>query len=383
MNTCSSIADGRFVAVLCAVMLFPLRVNDAHAIVASDDPALHRVIPGETTYGLNLDGVALIGWGSPGGTSLDDVIATCTAAAISDRHLLTAAHCFDADKDGSIDRDMTLFPVVAAFELSDNLTHLINIPIPNVQFADDWPEARSDIAVIELADELPTAIPRYRVNGGFDEIGQPVVVAGYGAIGTGATGVESIDDRTFRSPGKHAGMNQIDEIYLMDDSHFLAYDFDNGQPEQNALTFDDVDSDLGLGNDEAMPGFGDSGGPVFIDHAIAGVIATSQRLRQPGIDVNDEIDSSWGEAHFDTRVSIFQHFLVDATDDAVLFDNLYADFDESGRRDAADIDLLSAAPARRIDGSDLRPRWQRRRGRSGSPVVDPQVAANASGRHES
>src|SRR5690606_21897193 len=39
----------------------------------------------------------------------------------------------------------------------------------------------------------------------------------------------------------------------------------------------------------------------------------------------------------------FQHFLIDATGDAVRFHNLIGDFDGSGRREAADLNLLSAA----------------------------------------
>ena len=187
-----------------------------------------------------------------------------------------------------------------------------------------------------------------------------MVLAGYGMISTGATGIETSEVDSFQTPGKHAGLNRIDAVYLLDDVEFLTYDFDNGLPEQNALAFDDVDSDLGLGDDEAMPGPGDSGGPVFLDGAIAGVIAVGRRLQQPGIDVTDEINSSWGEAHFDTRVATFQHFLIDATDDAVMFDNLIGDFDQSGHRDVADIDLLTVAqqegstePAYDFDGSGV------------------------------
>ena len=81
----------------------------------------------------------------------------------------------------------------------------------------------------------------------------------------------------------------------------MLYDFDSGLPENNVLELNEAPSDLGLGDDEVMMATGDSGGPVFLDGAIAG-ISTSYLGQQPG-DATPDANSSWGEmAHRPPRV---------------------------------------------------------------------------------
>jgi hypothetical protein len=54
---------------ICVLLQLTHLTSSALAIVTSDDPANHRVVPGVTAYGLNLDGVAVIGSGDPDATS--------------------------------------------------------------------------------------------------------------------------------------------------------------------------------------------------------------------------------------------------------------------------------------------------------------------------
>ena len=66
--------------------------------------------------------------------------------------------------------------------------------------------------------------------------------------------------------------------------------------------------------------------------------------RMPEFDVNDELDSSWGEAAFDTRMSTFREFIVEATDGLARFVTaLPGDLDGDGDLTTADIDILSVA----------------------------------------
>jgi hypothetical protein len=77
------------------------------------------------------------------------------------------------------------------------------------------------------------------------------------------------------------------------------------------------ESDLGFGADEVASALGDSGGPVFINGAIAGVTALLGQF--PAADVNASLDSSWGELSFDTRVSNYRSFITAATGGAAVF----------------------------------------------------------------
>ena len=111
---------------------------------------------------------------------------------------------------------------------------------------------------------------------------------------------------------KRAGFNRYEAIrddYVGVD--FLAYNFDSGLPENNALAMLGFESDLGFGAHEVCTAMGDSGGPAFIKGAIAGVTAFGASL--PEADVTNQIDFSWGEVAFDTRVSIFREFILEAT----------------------------------------------------------------------
>ena len=73
--------------------------------------------------------------------------------------------------------------------------------------------------------------------------------------------------------------------------------------------------DLGLGNDEVMSAPGDSGGPSFINGQVAGITSYGLRLsRRTGrpprtSDVDNQLNSSYGEFGIDTRVSFFSGWI--------------------------------------------------------------------------
>ena len=166
-----------------------------------------------------------------------------------------------------------------------------------------------------LTQDAPAEAPRYPLYGETNEVGHTAVFVGYGNAGHGSTGENSGFDDV---PTKRAGLNRIDAV--RDDFpgvEFLASDFDSGLAANNSLALIGFESDLGFGADEVLSALGDSGGPVFINGAIAAVTSLGGRL--PAADVNARQDYSWGELSFDTRVSNYRNFILAATGGTAVF----------------------------------------------------------------
>jgi hypothetical protein len=304
--------------IILATLHWPLPAN---AIVTSDVAGSHIVAPGETAFGLNLDGVARIHIEIPELPDLSLILAT--AALISDRHLLTAAHVFDLDSDGQVDPLPPDFPpTLVSFDLTGGPYQAI-IDHGKVRVIPRWIDAWNDLAIIELDQPAPAAIPRYPLYGLSDEVGKTAVFAGYGLSGHGGTGaVEELQGL------KRAGLNRIEATNEDIDFELvptpanlgpmLITDFDNGLAPNNALLAHlTIPSDLGFGPDEVIPAQGDSGGPVFIDGVIAGI--SSFGSGGFPTDITPAPDSSWGELGFHTRVSSFQDFITTATAGQAVF----------------------------------------------------------------
>ena len=233
-----------------------------------------------------------------------------SGALLGDGHyVLTAAHVVFGEPVG---------PMEIAIDLPSGrqFINVVEVTIhPNY-----WPDASgfspaNDIAILRLANQAP--ITGYDIYRGSAELGAVFTLTGYGLAGTGNNGTVAND------PGdgvtKRTGQNRYDAIdgqgqgpddYLGDptpDGSLLYYDFDNGNPSHDSLGQSFGLFDLGLGAAEVNSTVGDSGAPTFINGQIAGIVSggTSDGFS----DIDGNLNASFGEISFDTRVSFFQTWI--------------------------------------------------------------------------
>jgi hypothetical protein len=169
-----------------------------------------------------------------------------------------------------------------------------------------------DIALIDLGARAPDELDRYELY--FDDaVGDIFEVVGFGARGQGDVGaVEPAGTRVrgfnlFDNVGggllPFLGVNSANTVYM--------FDFDNGNPANDAFGFWLGQSNPGLGVFETMTAGGDSGGPSFVDGRIAAVTSFGLTISAPGLssDVLPGLNSSFGEFAGNTSIRANQAWL--------------------------------------------------------------------------
>jgi len=241
----------------------------------------------------------------------------CSGSLISSTQVLTAGHCVSNNRGKNVMTEA--FVTFGDFDRTDGIQSGQTIHSTTAYVNPKWRGnlARGgDLAIIELETAV-TGVTPYALYDGSDEIGQTIEKAGYGLTGTGFTGSGGL------SGVAHYGLNRYDStgsLFSYADS-ILMYDFDYDS-SLGLYLLDDIDAfnfwfgssyaDLGFGLDEVNSAPGDSGGGSFIrvgsDLLLAGV--TSFGLIT-SYDIDNQVNSSFGEFSGDTRVSSWLTWISD------------------------------------------------------------------------
>ncbi len=99
----------------------------------------------------------------------------------------------DQDGDGLVDDSVTN-GLEVVFELpSGSVALVVESAVLPAEWSSLPPDVATthDIAVLTLAVDAPATAPRYPLYGGDDEVGQRVVVTGFGVTGHGSVGMDA------------------------------------------------------------------------------------------------------------------------------------------------------------------------------------------------
>ena len=271
-------------------------------------------------------------------------VTTCSATLVSNRVLLTAAHCVDA-------ADLNRVRVRFGSASSSSGGTFTEYEASHVWVNPAWTGnvGANDIAALYLDEDAAASFDRYGIYRGNDEFGQIHTKVGFGSTGEGTGGTNNAIGGRSKRAGQNIYEASGDQVFADVGNDVLLYDFDSG------FSQNDVFGALGLpqtgvyrrlsdgqlfagipGNEnpadyqlvEANSSPGDSGGGTFIGSLLAGITSFGitgsiidgacgpgqidpDSNRFPGADSGSTpvsaacTNSSFGELSGDTRVSSF------------------------------------------------------------------------------
>jgi secreted trypsin-like serine protease len=210
---------------------------------------------------------------------------------IGGRWVLTAGHIAFAKSSGNFSLGGSSYSIIRA------------ITAPGWSFGAD----SNDIGLVELSSEIPGVAPASMIHLPDDSIllGQTTTWVGYGQGGTGLTGGTGV-------PGTLRGFTNVIDAFgptfgLVESS--MITDFDRPDGSKNSI----VDSNPLPTALEGNVAPGDSGGAVFWDGGLVGVI--SYRARIAG---DPSSNSDYGELSGASRLSRFTDWITEQTNIAAV-----------------------------------------------------------------
>lgn len=269
----------------------------------------------------------------------------CTATAISETHILTAAHCV-RETDDTVSQIFFILSAGLDEPLVTPAKGFLVHPFYDLTNPFFGAFAHGDVAVIELVEPLPPEIETYEIYTDDDEFGQESRHYGHGRSGKGNKGATGGANFVYGRTGLNTYEQTLEPLFPrfgIEDQ--LLYDFDSGGRKHNAMewwftskfachpenpdnppwaqdgqctTFKDgsYPDFKGYGKMEVGIAPGDSGGPAFIDGKVAGVHSFGFTHFCAGVtngtDFTCGLDSSYGEMSGDTRVSFYAGWIDDA-----------------------------------------------------------------------
>lgn len=180
---------------------------------------------------------------------------------------------------------------------------------------------QSDLLLLKLQETAPQDADRYDLYRDQDEIGQSLVMAGYGVSGTGNAGAGSeAASSTLRRYAENRFDGEMSALKALAGSRLswspptdsqLWADFDNGLAAQDATRLWTGQADLGRGSKEGMITPGDSGSPAFVNGQVAGVASYTFTSSAPAgtSDIDAQANSSFGEVAVWQRISSYQQWI--------------------------------------------------------------------------
>ncbi len=267
------------------------------------------------------------------------------------RHIATAAHCV-AGTDGLLNSNRTTVhffngnPDQRTVAPGASHTMVVQEHFINSGYTGEVID-QNDIAILRLHASAPMEFERYDLHLPSSLTGAVFNVAGYGARSTvgGASGTTA--PAGARTGYLREGDNRFDYAFgnslfqgfftdfiyeggtehffgTADITHSYVSDFDNGLAAQdksrrvaNALGLGPIGTnnfaDTGLGAREVGIAGGDSGGPGFVNGALASINSYGLTFGTNFGDVDNFLNTSWGEYSGYVPVYIHQDFIAEST----------------------------------------------------------------------